>query len=295
MSFTVKSMTGFGRAKHTADGYDITVEIKSVNHRYFEFSSRLPRAYMFLEEQLKTLIREKVTRGKVEVSVLLDDRREDAIELEVNTAYTDAYVKALHELAKRYKIKDDVKVSLLANNSEIFTARKKEADAQKVSEAVLGVASEALDNFVSMKASEGERLVSDVTDRCNTILGFVSFVEQRSPQTVKEYRERIEDKIRELIGDVQIDEQRLLTETAIFADRIAVAEETVRLRSHIDQLCQMFKEGGAIGRKLDFIVQEMNREANTIGSKSQDLEIGKTVVDIKSEIEKIREQIQNIE
>lgn len=291
----VLSMTGFGRAKKTVSGLDITVEIKSVNHRYFEFSSRLPRAYMFLEEQLKGFIRERVTRGKVEVSVLIDDRREDAVELEINRAYADAYVAALHELAKTYRIKDDVKVSLLANNPEIFTARKKETDIEALSAAVLEVAGEALEGFINMRGVEGARLVNDVTDRCNTILGHITFIEERSPETVKEYRARIEEKIRELLGDVHIDEQRLLTETAIFADRIAVAEETVRLRSHIKQLCEMFSTGGAIGRKLDFIVQEMNREANTIGSKAQDLEIGKTVVDIKSEIEKIREQIQNIE
>ena len=288
-------MTGFGRAKQTVSGLDITVEIKSVNHRYFEFSSRLPRAYMFLEEQIKGFIRDSVTRGKIEVSVLIDDRRENAVELEINRAYADAYVDALHKLAKTYKIRDDVKVSLLAGNPEIFTARRRETDAEQVSAAVLGVAGEALENFVSMRAVEGERLVKDVTDRAETILGLVSFIEERSPRTVKEHRERIEEKIRELIGDVQIDEQRLLTETAIFADKIAVAEETVRLRSHIKQLSEMFSVGGAIGRKLDFIVQEMNREANTIGSKAQDLEIGRAVVDIKSEIEKIREQIQNIE
>ena len=292
---TVTSMTGFGRAKQTISGLDITVEIKSVNHRYFEFSSRLPRAYMFLEEQLKGFIRDRVTRGKVEVSVLIDDRRENAVELEINRAYADAYVSALHNLAKTYKIKDDVKVSLLANNPEIFTARRRDIDTEQVSAAVLDVAGEALQNFVGMRAVEGERLVKDITDRSETILNLVAFIEERSPQTVKEHRERIEEKIRELLGDVQIDEQRLLTETAIFADKIAVAEETVRLRSHIKQLNEMFSEGGAIGRKLDFIVQEMNREANTIGSKAQDLEIGKTVVDIKSEIEKIREQIQNIE
>ena len=295
MIVTVTSMTGFGRAKQTVSGLDITVEIKSVNHRYFEFSSRLPRAYMFLEEQLKSFIRDKVTRGKVEVSVLIDDRRENAVELEINRAYADAYVAALHNLAKTYKIKDDVKVSLLANNPEIFTSHRRDIDVEQASAAVLDVAGEALQNFVAMRAVEGERLVKDVTDRSNTILELVSFVEERSPQTVKEHRERIEEKIRELLGDIHIDEQRLLTETAIFADKIAVAEETVRLRSHIKQLNEMFTEGGAIGRKLDFIVQEMNREANTIGSKAQDLEIGKAVVDIKSEIEKIREQIQNIE
>lgn len=288
-------MTGFGRAKQSAEGLDITVEIKSVNHRYFEFSSRLPRAYMFLEEQLKGLIKQRVSRGKIEVSVMIDDRRENAIELEINRSYADAYISALHELAKTYRIKDDVKVSLLANNSEIFTARRRDTDPELVAEAVLRVANEALDSFIAMRAAEGEQLVKDITDRCGFILERISFIEERSPETVKEHRATIEEKIRELLGDIKVDEQRLLTETAIFADKIAVAEETVRLRSHIGQLEDMFREGGAIGRKLDFIVQEMNRETNTIGSKAQDLEIGRTVVDIKSEIEKIREQVQNIE
>ena len=291
----VTSMTGFGRDKQTVAEYDITVEIKSVNHRYFEFSSRLPRAYQFMDEKLKSFCHDKISRGKVEVSVMVEDPSEDAVELEVNKQYADAYIKALHELAEEYGLKDDITVRSFVGNNDIFVARRKEADEELISNAILQVASAAVEKFVAMRAVEGERLKNDVTSRSEQILKYVAFVEERSPETVKEYRERIEQKIRDLIGDTQVDEQRLLTETAIFADKIAVAEETVRLRSHIRQLCSLLENGGAIGRKLDFIVQEMNREANTIGSKAQDLDIARTVVDIKSEIEKIREQIQNIE
>ena len=291
----VTSMTGFGRDKQTVAEYDITVEIKSVNHRYFEFSSRLPRAYQFMDEKLKSFCHDKISRGKVEVSVMVEDHSEDAVELEVNKQYADAYIKALHELAEEYGLKDDITVRSFVGNNDIFVARRKEADEELISNAILQVASAAVEKFVAMRAVEGERLKNDVTSRSEQILKYVTFVEERSPETVKEYRERIEQKIRDLIGDTQVDEQRLLTETAIFADKIAVAEETVRLRSHIRQLCSLLENGGAIGRKLDFIVQEMNREANTIGSKAQDLDIARTVVDIKSEIEKIREQIQNIE
>lgn len=291
----VASMTGFGREKQTIADYDITVEIKSVNHRYFEFSSRLPRAYQFLEERLKSFVHNMVSRGKVEVSVMVEDHSEDAVELQVNEQYADAYIKALHNLAEHYQLKDDITLNSFVGNNDIFVARRKEADEEFIAEAVLKVAQAAVEKFVAMRRVEGERLSIDVTERCEKILEYVSFVEERSPETVKEYRERIEQKIRDLIGDTQVDEQRLLTETAIFADKIAVAEETVRLRSHIKQLCSLLEAGGAIGRKLDFIVQEMNREANTIGSKAQDLDIARTVVDIKSEIEKIREQIQNIE
>lgn len=288
-------MTGFGRAKQTVSDLDITVEIKSVNHRYFEFSSRLPRAYQFLDEKLKSFCQQRVSRGKVEVSVMIEDRSENAIELEVNEQYADAYIKALRAIGERYALADDITVSSLIGNNEIFTARRHEMDDEVLTAAVMQVADEAVANFIAMRATEGERLVKDVTERTQTILKCVEFIELRSPETVREYRERIEQKIRELIGDVQVDEQRLLTETAIFADKIAVAEETVRLRSHINSLVGMLEGGGAIGRKLDFTVQEMNREANTIGSKAQDIEINRTVVNIKSEIEKIREQIQNIE
>ena len=291
----VRSMTGFGRAKEQIDGLDITVEIKSVNHRYFEFSCRLPRAYSFLEEKLKSKLSESISRGKVEVSVLIDDNTENATVVEINKEYASAYIKALKNLSKEYHLKNDVKISSIVNNSEIFKVKRQVLPDEVITNAVFTVLEQALQNFIEMRTVEGERLFNDVIQRANYILEKVDFIEQRSPQTVKIYRERIEQKIKELLGDNTVDEQRILTEVAIFADKVAVAEETVRLRSHIKQFETLMSSSDAIGRKLDFIVQEMNREANTIGSKAQDIEIAHTVVDIKSEIEKIREQIQNME
>ncbi len=291
----VTSMTGFGRGKVSCQDFNITVEIKSVNHRYFEYSSRMPRAFQFLDDTLKTLCGQKISRGKVELNVQFEDTSSKSIELSINEAYADAYITALHKFAKQYRLKDDIKASSIIGNSEIFTVKKRDIDEELIKESVTQATAQAIEGFIAARAVEGERLVADVKGRADYILTQVGFIEQRSPQTIREYRQKIEDRMRELIGDVQIDEQRLLTETAIFADKIAVAEETVRLRSHIDSLCSMLDEGGVIGRKLDFIVQEMNRETNTIGSKCQDMEITKVVVDIKSEIEKIREQIQNIE
>ncbi len=291
----VTSMTGFGRAKLLESDFEITVEIKSVNHRYFEFSSRLPRAYQFLDDKLKSFCQQKIARGKVELSVLINDLSGNSIELELNKTYADAYIKALNKLSKQYKLKNDIKASSLVGNQDLFSVKKKDIDEELILALVLKTAEQAVENFVAMRAVEGERLVADIKSRADYILKQVEFIEERSPETVKEYRERIEQKIKELLSDAQIDEQRLLTETAIFADKVAVAEETVRLRSHIDSLLSLLSNGGAIGRKLDFIVQEMNRETNTIGSKAQDIDIAHTVVDIKSEIEKIREQVQNIE
>lgn len=291
----VKSMTGFGRAKQQIDGFDITVEIRSVNHRYFEFSSRIPRAYNFLDEKLKSFCQQKITRGKVEISVLLEDLNQNATVVEINREYAKAYLDALSQLSKEFHIKNDIKVSSICSNSEIFKLKKTVADDETVLKAVLVVAEEAVNNFIAMREVEGARLLSDVKSRTDYILEKVDFIEKRSPETVNAYRERIESKIKELLGDTTIDEQRILTETAIFADKVAVAEETIRLRSHINQLTGLLNQDEPVGRKLDFIVQEMNRETNTIGSKAQDIEIAHTVVDIKSEIEKIREQIQNIE
>lgn len=295
MSLTVSSMTGFGRAKELVGDFDITVEIRAVNHRYFEFSSRLPRSFQFLEEKLKSTCHNRIARGKVELSLSLENCAQDAVVFELNEQYTDAYVAALHQLAARYGLRDDISVSSLMRNNDVFTVRRNEADEEAVTEAVLKVTEAALDNFVEMRRVEGKRLADDISSRADTIAEHVSFIEKRSPETVAEYRERLEQRIRELLGDASVDEQRLLTETAVFADKIAVAEETVRLRSHLKQLHAMLEAEGEIGRKFDFLIQEMNREANTIGSKAQDLEIGRRVVEIKAEIEKIREQVQNIE
>ncbi len=291
----VTSMTGFGRGKALSDELNITVEIKSVNHRYFEYSSRIPRAFQFLDDSLKSLCQKKISRGKIELSVQYEDTSSNSVELAVNKSYADAYISALHKFAKDYKLKDDIKASAIVGNSDIFTVKKRDLNEELVKDLAFRAAEEAIDNFIGARAVEGERLVADVKGRADYILKQVDFIETRSPETVKEYREKLEQKIKELIGDIKVDEQRLLTETAIYADKIAVAEETVRLRSHIDSLCSLLDEGGVIGRKLDFIVQEMNRETNTIGSKCQDMDITKVVVEIKSEIEKIREQIQNIE
>ncbi len=291
----VRSMTGFGRAEQDFEGLNITVEIKSVNHRYFEFSSRLPRSYQYLEEKLKGFCQSRITRGKVEVSVLIDDTRPGGTKVEINGEYCDSYINALKTLMTCYDLKDDVSVMSVARNPEVFKIAKNDVDADFLAERVLIVAAEAADAFVAMRETEGERLKNDVTNRVNLILKLVELIEERSPETVKNYRERIEQKMLELLGNVQVDEQRLLTETAIFADKVAVAEETVRLKSHMQQVCSLMEGNEPIGRKLDFVVQEMNREANTIGSKAQDIDIARAVIDIKAEIEKIREQIQNIE
>lgn len=291
----IKSMTGFGRASGSINGFEVTVELRSVNHRYFEFSSRMPRAFQFAEEKLKALCQQSISRGKVEASVFIEDTSENSIEIEINHQYTEAYLSALKKLSKQYGIKNDIKTSSLIGNNEVFKLRRKEIDDEAVIEAVLPVAKEAIESFIAMRETEGERLKADISSRAEAILSRVALIEARSPETVKAYRERLELKIKELLEDAKVDEPRLITETAIFADKVAVDEETVRLRSHIKQLLSLLEESGPVGKKLDFIVQEMNRETNTIGSKCQDVEIAHIVVDIKSEIEKIREQVQNIE
>lgn len=291
----VRSMTGFGRAKGRQGGFEVTVEIKSVNHRYFEFSSRMPGAFVFLEEKVKSYLSQNISRGKVEVSIFVENLNQNATVIEINREYADAYIKALGELSREYKLKNDVKVSTVAGNSEMFKVRRQQVEDEVIEAAVMPVLEEACQNFITMRSIEGEHLLNDVVSRTEYILSKVEFIESKSPETVAAYQERITQKIKELIGDSTVDEQRILTEVAIFADKVAVAEETVRLRSHIKQFNSLLESDGPVGRKLDFIVQEMNRETNTIGSKAQDIEIAHTVVDIKSEIEKIREQIQNME
>lgn len=289
------SMTGFGRAQSSVSGLNITVELKSVNSRYFEFNCRLPRGYLFLEDKLKSALQSRVSRGKIEMYVSIESESGSDIVVSLNSGYLDSYMNALKTLSKTYKIKNNVSVADFIGNNDAFVISRGQIDEETATEAVLSVADEAITNFISMRQTEGKKLSDDVKSRVSFILEKVAFVEEKSPETVRAYREKLEAKIRELIDDAQVDENRLITETAIFADKVAVAEETVRLRSHIEQLCNMLDSGEAVGRKLDFIVQEMNRETNTIGSKAQNLEIAQTVVDIKAEIEKIREQIQNIE
>ena len=289
------SMTGYGRATGNLNGLNVTVELKSVNSRYFEFNCRLPRGYLFLEDKLKSYLSSRVSRGKIEMYVSIESEENSNISISINKGYLDAYTAALGELARNYKIKYKLTTADFIGNNDAFVISRKEIDEESATEAVLSVCGDAVDRFIDMRRVEGVKLADDVKSRSATILEKVSFIESKSPETVAAYRERLEAKIRELLGDVKLDEGRILTETAIYADKVAVAEETVRLRSHIEQLNDMLSGDEAIGRKLDFIVQEMNREANTIGSKASDLEIARTVVDIKSEIEKIREQIQNIE
>ena len=291
----VCSMTGYGRAQASVSGLNITVELKSVNSRFFEFNCRVPRGYMFLEDKLKGFSQSKISRGKIEMFVSIEKEGESDITISLNNAYLDPYISALNELAKTYKLKKNISVSDFVGNNDAFTISRKTIDDELVSSAVLTVAETAINSFLDMRKIEGEKLAHDVLTRVDTILKKISFVEEKSPETVALYREKLETKIRELLGNATIDETRFITETAIYADKVAVAEETVRLRSHIEQLKSLLSDGDAVGRKLDFIVQEMNRETNTIGSKAQNIEIAQTVVDIKSEIEKIREQIQNIE
>ncbi len=291
----IKSMTGYGRSTRVIDNMNITVEIKSVNHRFFEFFCRVPRSFSYLEEKLKTFARTKITRGKIEMYVTVDFEDTSLTEIEINKEFADSYVAALRALAKEYSLLDDISVSTVSRNSDVFKITTKEIDEEALSNAVVSVAEEAVDAFIKMREVEGERLKNDILSRCETIFSAVEFIESTSPETVKNYRERLEQKVKELLQNTDIDEQRILTETAIFADKVAVDEETVRLRSHIEQLTALLNKSSDVGKKLDFIVQEMNRETNTIGSKSQNLEIAEKVVNIKAEIEKIREQVQNIE
>lgn len=293
----VRSMTGYGRSQATVDSMNITVELKSVNHRYFEFNSRVPRNYGFLEDKLKNFVNSRVSRGKIECYISIETLEDDDVEIAVNHSLAESYCNALKELAKRLELnlRDDNIMSSLTRYNDIFVVHKNEADEDKIWNAVKFVTNEAINKFIDMREQEGDKLKKDVLYRADTILSKVAEIEKRSPETVKEYNDRLLARINEFLSDVQVDEQRLLTECAIFADKVAVAEETVRLRSHIDQLRVFLNSDEAVGRKIDFLVQEMNREANTIGSKAQDVSIARNVINIKAEIEKIREQIQNIE
>lgn len=291
----LKSMTGFGRAVKELDGYQITVELKSVNHRYFEFSSRVPRQYGFIDDKLKSFINSKVARGKVECFVGIEALNTESADVAVNHTLAAAYVKALNELKSEYDLKEDFGASTIARFPDVLVVRKADEDEEKIWQYVKEVAEEAVEKFIAMRSVEGEKMKEDIAGRCNYILDCVSFIEERSPETVKEYNEKLVQRVHDLIGDITVDEARLLQETAIYADKVAVAEETVRLRSHIAQMNRFLESEEAIGRKMDFLVQEMNRETNTIGSKANDVEIAAKVIDIKAEIEKIREQIQNIE
>lgn len=291
----VKSMTGFGRAVKELDGYVITVELKSVNHRYFEFSSRCPRQYGFIDEKIKSFVNSRVERGKVDCYVGIEALNTESADVVVNHTLASAYVKALKEIAQSYDLKEDFGASTISRFSDVLVVKKAEEDEEKIWTLVKDVASEAVDKFIEMRQTEGKRMYDDVYSRSSFILDCVSYIEERSPETVKEYNDKLVQRVHDLIGDVSLDESRVIQEVAIFADKVAVAEETVRLRSHIEQLREFLDSDTAVGRKMDFLVQEINRETNTIGSKCNDVDIARRVVDMKAEIEKIREQIQNIE
>lgn len=291
----VRSMTGYGRGEANDSNMSVTVELKSVNHRFFECSLRCPRQFSFLEDKLKSYIQSRVNRGKIDVFVSCDFGSLDSDAIEINEDFAKEYISAVRTLAKKFKLKNDFSVSRLAANPEVFKLSKAKIDEDAALMLVMDAAENAVNAFIEARETEGTRLKEDVSLRIASILNMVDKVEIASPQTELLYRERIEKKIKELLGSANIDEQRIITETAIFADHVAVNEETVRLRSHISHFTELIEQGGVIGKKLDFIVQEMNRETNTIGSKCQDIDISKIVVDMKSEIEKIREQIQNIE
>ncbi len=291
----VRSMTGFGRAQASVEGFNITVEIRSVNHRFFEFYAKLPRTYSFLEDKVKALLSTGISRGKVECSIQLEATADESVVVSVNEPLAKGYVDAIKEISEKFSLADDLTALSVARFSDVLSISKAPVDEDELWAKVSPVVSEALQGFVTMRETEGKKLCEDVLSRADTIIENVSYIESRSPETVKLYSEKLLERMKNVLGDTQIDEARILTEAAIYADKIAVAEETVRLRSHIEQLHEMLNSNEAVGRKLDFLVQEINREANTIGSKAQDVDIARRVIDIKAEVEKIREQIQNIE
>ena len=291
----IKSMTGYGRAIETIDGREITVEIRSVNNRYLDCTVKLPRLFSFAEESIKARIKEEISRGKVDVFVSVNIPAGSDMKISLNRPVLEGYLAAMKTIAADYAVRDDISVSSLTRFSDIFVVEKQEEDEEKLTKDILSVVEQAVNAYGAMRTVEGAALEADLRSRSQTILGLVEKVESRSPVTLAEYRKRLTEKMKEVLQSTTIDEGRILQEAAIYADKIAVDEETVRLRSHLNQLDTMLTTGGAIGRKLDFLLQELNREANTIGSKGNDLEQARNVVDIKAELEKIREQTQNIE
>ena len=288
-------MTGYGRAVQMIDGREITVELRSVNNRYLDCTVKLPRMFSFAEDSVKNRVKAAVSRGKVDVYIGVNAAQAADVQVAVNRPVLESYLAALRQIESEYGVRDDVTVMSLARLPDVFSVEKTEEDEQKLTQDILSVAEEAIARYNTMRETEGAALEADLRSRAATILERVALVEQRSPVTVAEYRERLRQKMQEVLQNTAIDEGRILQEAAIYADRIAVDEETVRLRSHLAQLGDMLTKGGAIGRKLDFLLQELNRETNTIGSKCNDLELSNIVVEMKAELEKIREQTQNIE
>lgn len=290
-----KSMTGYGRSKMLFGAREITVEIRSVNHKFFEFSSRVPRQYGYIEDKLKALFSASISRGKVEAYVSISTNDGSDVSVEVNTPLAENYISALRKANSTLNLTDDITLTRLFGIPDIFTVTKAETDENELWEEVRATASAALEGFVDMRRREGERLKADILTKLDYIEETVAKIELRLPEVTKEYRERLYQKLCDILQDKNIDEARILTEAAIFADKTAVDEETVRLKSHVASFRELLELDEPIGKKLDFLVQEMNREVNTTGSKCSDLTITKMVVDLKSTIEKVREQIQNIE
>ena len=291
----IKSMTGYGGAKGTVDGLELSVELKSVNNRYLDTNIRLPRNFLFAEEAVKSTVSASISRGKVDVYITVNSAQADNVLVTVNAPLAQSYIDALTSLAEQYGLSNNLSAMDIARFPEVLSVEKKEADKDAITAGICAVLGQALEEFQAMRLREGSRLRDDILRKTELIEEMVSFVESRSPETVLEYRQRLEQKLREVLENTEIEESRILVEAAIFADKVTVDEETVRLRSHIAQLREMLAGASPVGRKLDFLIQEFNREANTIGSKCNDSEIARCVVDLKSEIEKIREQVQNIE
>ncbi len=291
----IKSMTGYGGAKGSVEGLEISVELKSVNNRYLDTSVRLPRSFLFAEDGVKAAVQRHISRGKVDVFVSVDSSAAGDMTVKINEPLLKGYMEAINSIANDYGLSNDMTAMSICRFPDVLSVEKKDMDAEAITAGIVAVAEDALKDFDAMRLREGEKLRDDVLSKLETIDSLVSTVEQESPKTLADYRARLESKMAEVLGSAGIDENRILAEAAIFADRITVDEETVRLRSHMSQLKTMISGDSPTGRKIDFLIQEFNREANTIGSKCQNSSIAHVVVDLKSEIEKIREQIQNIE
>ncbi|MCI5494275.1 MAG: YicC family protein [Lachnospiraceae bacterium] len=291
----IKSMTGFGRCEIEKNNRKVTVEIKSVNHRYLDVNMKMPKSLGVFESAVRNLLKEYIQRGKVDVFFTYEDFNEANVSLKYNETLAAEYLKYLRQMAEQFGIEDDIRVSTLSRYPEVLTMEQQDMDDKEVWAVVEEAVRGACEKLVESRITEGENLKTDLVAKLDQMLEYVSYIEERSPEILKEYRKRLEGKIQEVLGDTQLEESRIAAEVTIFADKICVDEETVRLRSHVQGMKDTLLEGGGIGRKLDFIAQEMNREANTILSKANDLAISNLGISLKTDIEKVREQIQNIE
>lgn len=291
----IKSMTGFGRCEITENNRKFTVEMKSVNHRYLDINIKMPKKLNFFESAIRAELKNYISRGKVDLFISYEDYTENNASIRYNRELAAEYMKYLKQMQEEFGLEDDIRVSVLSRYPDVFTMEEQDVDEERLWKELQKAIKGAAEGFVQTRIVEGEHLRDDLIEKLDGMLKLVDFITERSPQIVQEYRQKLEDKVKDLLGDVQVDENRLLTEVTIFADKVCVDEELVRLRSHIETTRATLLEGGSIGRKLDFIAQEMNREANTTLSKSNDLEISNCAIELKTEIEKVREQIQNIE